>query len=72
MDPMLADALSRLIEEKGSQHALAQEMGVTDPYISNVKKGICRPSNRLLRMMGLREVKTVTFTYVRSEEGPTG
>ncbi len=55
--------LEALLEGAGSQKALAADLRVSPPYISQILNGERRPTRIVLNALGLRENKTVTYTY---------
>ncbi|WP_244535384.1 hypothetical protein [Methylorubrum salsuginis] len=54
-----ADALARLeaaIAEDGSAKAWAARVGVSDVYVSDVRRGVRKPGPAVLRALGLKLV----------------
>ena len=48
--------LSEWAERLGSQRALAKELGVSEPYLSDVIRGRREPGPKLLKARGLERV----------------
>lgn len=52
----LKDALSIRVKACGSQRTLAREIGVSEPYLSDVLNGRREPGAKLLEGLGYRRV----------------
>lgn len=49
------------VERAGSIRALAREWGVTHAYLCMVLSGKKPPGDKVLKLLGLRKVETVTY-----------
>ena len=56
----LVATLERLVQRVGSQKALAQKLGVSEAYLSDVLGGR-PPGRKLLDPLGLERVTTTTY-----------
>jgi hypothetical protein len=54
----LVEKLRKMQEKEGSQYALSITLGVDAPTLSSVIRGRRDPSERLLKALGMEEVKT--------------
>jgi transcriptional regulator with XRE-family HTH domain len=55
-EAQVIELIKQRANEAGSQKALAQELGVSEPYLSDVLKGRRSPSENLLNRLGIRKV----------------
>lgn len=49
--------LRDLVAERGTQYSVANEIGVTPAYLSDVLRGARKPANKILEYLHLREEK---------------
>lgn len=54
--------LQKQIDRAGSQEKLAKSIGVSDTYVSSVRRGKCEPSAKFCESLGFRKV--VTFEEI--------
>lgn len=62
--------LQERLEKAGSQAALARELNVSQPYLSNVLAGRAEPGPLVLEAMGIEKV--VTYQYRRKQAQADG
>lgn len=49
-------ALAAYVKKAGSQHLAAEQLGISDAYLCDIKKGRREPGPKLLNALGLRRV----------------
>ena len=52
----LISRLSALVSEAGTQKVLAQKLGISAPYLSDILMGKREPGGKVLRQLGLERV----------------
>lgn len=60
--------LQDLINYDYRQADMAKDAGVSSAYLSAVLKGRKRPSDAILKLIGVEKTKTITYSYVKVKE----
>lgn len=54
------------LKELGSQTALAEELGISKPYLCDMLKGRRDPGEKVFAALGIRKVVVVTFEPIEA------
>lgn len=61
-EQQVIERIKREVKRAGSYRALGREWGITPPYICDLIHGRRSPGAKVLKALGLRKIKTVTYT----------
>lgn len=64
-EAQIRERIKKEVARAGSYRALGREWGITSPYICDLIHGRRAPGAKVLKALGLKKTKTITYSAVK-------